>query len=240
VLAPAEFVTALPDSLSDEAGALVMVNPVTLLELVRATEAAWGDSPRPYLQTAAGSSVAALVSASAVRHGYPLVNLVRSAAGAEALTQRFPSIPAFSSSDPNWKSQVRKALGGAASVVLDPIGGEIASDLMDLMEDGGTLISYGSLAGPVLPVKAMPLIQRQLRIQGVSVGTWIGRPADQRQADVKFALELSGEHPELFEVAGRYELSEFEAAVEHVQRPGKVGTVLLTSQAQSGPEGVDR
>jgi hypothetical protein len=42
------------------------------------------------VQTAAGSSIGKVVGAAALKHGFPLVNLVRSATGAEALRQRFP------------------------------------------------------------------------------------------------------------------------------------------------------
>ncbi|MGA5796176.1 hypothetical protein ACPC27_30045 [Streptomyces cellulosae] len=50
-------------------------------------------------------------------------------------------------------------------------------------------------------------------------------------------MDLARTSPELLEVAARYDLADVKAAVEHARRPGKSGTVLLTSPAESGGAG---
>jgi NADPH:quinone reductase-like Zn-dependent oxidoreductase len=104
VTAPVRLLPALPDTVSDDSGSLVMLNPLRMLQLLRAVTDVWAGDSRPLLQTAAGSSVGRLVSAVAAERGYPLVNAV---------------------------------------------GGELARELVELLEDGGTLIRYGTLGGPV-------------------------------------------------------------------------------------------
>jgi NADPH:quinone reductase-like Zn-dependent oxidoreductase len=234
----AEYVTAadsavvpIPDQVSDATAALMLVNSLTALMLLRAVEEAWKGAPRPFVQTAAGSSVARLIAAAAERHEYPLVNLVRSTAGASALAARFPSLTTIATSEPDWQTRLHDSLGGAASVVLDSVGGMLAAELLGTLEDGGSMVSYGELSGPTTPLNTSSVVGRELRIRGVSIGRWNRLSLDQRAADVAFALATAQSRSDLFDVAAAHDLADFEAAIDEVDRPGKVGTVLLTSLA---------
>ncbi|UPZ26616.1 zinc-binding dehydrogenase [Streptomyces sp. LRE541] len=247
VTAPADLVVPVPEGVSDETAALMLVNPITLLILLRAVEDAQrgqrGETSEqdqrgqhgqagPVVQTAAGSSVGKLVSAAALKHDIPLVNLVRSAAGAETLRRRFPGLPTISTADADWRAQVRDATGGrGAQVVLDAVGGSLTGELAGLLDDGGTLITYGQLGSGSTPLESVALIPRGLTVRGVSIGRWTTRTPDERAEDVAFAAGLAATAPELFEVAASYDLADFAQAVDHVRRPGKSGTVLLTSPA---------
>ncbi|WP_314408718.1 alcohol dehydrogenase catalytic domain-containing protein [Streptomyces kroppenstedtii] len=230
--APAELVVPVPEGVSDETAALMLVNPLTLLMLLRAVEDALHGRTGPVVQTAAGSSVGRLVAAAALRHDIPLVNLVRGPAGAQTLRQRFPALPTISTADTDWRIQVRNATGGrSARVVLDAVGGSLTGELAGLLDDGGTLITYGQLGSGSTPLESLALTPRALTVRGVSVGRWLTRTPEERAEDVAFAAWLAATSPELFEVAARYDLADFAQAVDHVRRPGKTGTVLLTSPA---------
>jgi NADPH:quinone reductase-like Zn-dependent oxidoreductase len=230
ITAPARFVVPVPDEITDTTAALLLVNTLTMRDLFRAIEEAWAGSPRPTLQTAAGSSVARLVTAAAVHHGYLVVNLVRSERGAAVLRDRFPSVPVVSTSDPGWTEQALMALGGRPRVVLDAVGGAFATQLIGLLENGGTFIAYGLLSGEPLLSSTTAVIGRELRIRSVSVGQWAhGRTPELQASDVEFAVKLARKAPELFEVAATYDLTDFQEALAGVGRPGKVGTVLLTT-----------
>jgi NADPH:quinone reductase-like Zn-dependent oxidoreductase len=122
------------------------------------------------------------------------------------------------------------ALGGRPRVVLDAVGGALATELIGLLDNGGTFIAYGLLSGEPLVSSTTAVIGRELRIRGVSVGQWPHRRTPELQArDVEFAVELARNAPELFDVAATYDLTDFLKAVAEVGRPGKVGTVLLTT-----------
>jgi NADPH:quinone reductase-like Zn-dependent oxidoreductase len=232
VTVPDELVVPVSEQVSDGTAALMLVNPLTLLTLLRAVEDAGHHQEGPVVQTAAGSSIGKLVSAAALRHGFPLVNLVRSATGAQALRQRFPGLPTVSTTEADWRTQVRDATGGrGAQVVLDAVGGSMTGDLVALLADGGTLITYGQLGSGSTPLESLALTPRGLTVRGVSVGRWLTRMPAERADDVAFAAGLAETGPELFEVAARYDLADFAEAIAHVRRPGKTGTVLLTSPA---------
>ncbi|MFE3165405.1 zinc-binding dehydrogenase [Streptomyces sp. NPDC059224] len=233
VTAPADRVVPVPEGLSDETAALMLVNPLTLLSLLQAVEDAQRGQAGPVVQTAAGSSVGKMVSAAALKHGIRLVNLVRSAKGAQTLRQRFPALPAISTADANWRTQVQDATGGrGAQVVLDAVGGSLTGELAGLLADGGTLITYGQLGSGSTPLESLTLTPRALTVRGTSVFQWMtARTPEERAEDVAFATRLAATAPELFEVAARYDLADFAKAIDHVRRPGRSGTVLLASPA---------
>jgi NADPH:quinone reductase-like Zn-dependent oxidoreductase len=229
VLAPAEFVVEVPDDVSDATAALMLVNPLTLCMLMRAVDDALRDGQRTVAQTAAGSSIGTLVNAAAHRHGLRLINLVRDPTGAQRLRDRFPETPVVTTMDQDWPDQVRAAADGEVPVVLDAVGGTLTSDLVALLADGGTLISYGQLGTGSTALEALPLTQRELTLRGVSVARWPLLPPEQRAEDLAFATQLARTRPELLAVAAAYDLLDLAAALDHVARPGKDGTVLLTS-----------
>ncbi|MFF8670181.1 zinc-binding dehydrogenase [Streptomyces sp. NPDC015242] len=229
----------VPDGISDETAALMLVNPLTLRMLYRAVDSALGGEEGAVLQTAAGSSVGRLVSAGAIRHGLPLINLVRSAAGAQRMRELHPTLPTIATCDDDWREQVRHHAGDrGVRVVLDCVGGAMTRDLAELLAEGGTLISYGQLGTGTTPLERLPLIGRALTVRGVSVLHWPSRTPEERAQDVAFALDLARNTPDLLEVAATYDLADFRAAVEHARRPAKTGTVLLTtSQAPRAGRG---
>ncbi|MGW1474370.1 zinc-binding dehydrogenase [Streptomyces olivaceus] len=230
VVVPAALAVPVPDGVSDETAALMLVNPLTLRMLYRALEDALRGRTGPVLQTAAGSSVGRLVSAAADRHGLELINLVRSSSGAEKVRTLHPSQPVIATCDDDWQGQVRRHAGErGVQVVLDSVGGAMTLELSGLLADGGTLVSYGQLGSGTTPLEALPLVARGLTVRGVSILHWMSRTAEERAQDVAFAQDLARSTPDLLQVAGSYDLADFKAAVEHARRPGKSGTVLLTT-----------
>ncbi|MEU1924386.1 zinc-binding dehydrogenase [Streptomyces albogriseolus] len=235
VVVPAERAVPVPDEVGDDTAALMLVNPLTLVMLHRAVEQALDGHDGPVVQTAAGSSVGRLVAARAEQHGLRLVNLVRSTAGARRMRELFPAQSVIVTSDADWREQVRRATGGeGARAVLDCVGGSLTEDLADLLADGGTLISYGRLGSGATTLDDLPLVNRGLTIRGVTIWHWTERTPEQRAEDLAFAVDLARTSPELLEVAARYDLADVKAAVEHARRPGKSGTVLLTSPPGTG------
>ncbi|MCA2207258.1 zinc-binding dehydrogenase [Nocardia rosealba] len=235
VVVPADLAVPVPDGVSDETAALMLVNPLTVRMLYRAVEKALRGQTGPVLQTAAGSSIGRLVSAAAARHNLRLINLVRSTSGAEKVGTLYPSQPVIATCDDDWQQQVRRHAGErGVHVVLDCVGGAMTQHLAELLADGGTLISYGHLSSGTTPLEALPLIARELTVRGVSILHWMSRTPRERAEDVAFAQDLAQRRPDLLEVAAGYDLADFNAAVEHARRPAKSGTVLLTTLRAAG------
>jgi NADPH:quinone reductase-like Zn-dependent oxidoreductase len=243
VLAPKEFVVAVPEGTSDAVAAQLMVNPLTAVLLRRAAvrDPAIGFNGVA-VQTAAGSSVARLLGVEMARHSAGLINLVRSRDSAQRLKDRLPQIPVVATSEDGWQVEVRAiADGRPITTALDAVAGELATDLLDLLAPGGTLLTYGALDAEPMRIHANSLLPKGLRVRALSIGRWasdVGR--QQRAWDLDSARALADIASDQLDVAAVYPLNQLTTAIEHVGRPGKTGTVVVTTEDQSNPAEVMR
>jgi len=113
-------------------------------------------------------------------------------------------------------------------VAFDAIGGKAIDDLAEVIDDGGTIINFGSL-GSNMGTNIYSLIPNNVALKSVSIMSWFRLTEDEKQKDFELALSLATNHPELFEVAHEYEFADFQKAIQHVSSPGKTGIVLLKS-----------
>ncbi|UHS61286.1 zinc-binding dehydrogenase [Agrobacterium vaccinii] len=230
-IVPAEYVTEVPDDVSDEAAAQLHVNPLTAALLLRAVEKSGAKPGRDVVVlTAAGSAVARLTIALLLDRGYDVVGVVRREAGVNELNVVFPDLAVVSTDKSGWQDRVTSAAdGNPIKIVLDPVGGETASAASGLLSQGGSLVSYGDLSGRPISVPALYFSTRDIRISGVTVGRWAGLPADIRKADLRLALELAASKRELFPVEKIFDLADVAEASAQVELPGRTGTIILAS-----------
>jgi NADPH:quinone reductase-like Zn-dependent oxidoreductase len=248
VLASARFITLIPDEIPESIAAQLHVNPLTAAMLVRAAEKTGISQGDVVVLTAAASQVAKLVAAILLSKGYAPIGIVRSMESKASLTAKFAGMPVIvadntdlpavdpeatdtlSASTPIWFEELRAAAKGRPiRTVIDPVGGKLASTIVSRM-DGGTLISYGDLSGGTVNVPALAFSVRGITLTGVSVGGWGNLPNDVRAADLAVALDLARTDADLFTVAAEYDFADISQAARHSERPGKGGTVLLTSK----------
>ena len=227
----------VPDEISDHIAAQMLINTITASVLIKAGHN-WLKAPITLpvyiLQNAAASGVGRLLTQVALDRGVRPIRLVRSNQFAERLRSALPGPPVFSTSDSNWKKQVREALGGyKLEVAFDAIGGKAIDDLASVLDDGGTIINYGSL-GSNTGTNIYSLAPNNVVLKSVSIMNWFRLTQDEKQQDFELVLSLATNHPELFEVAHEYEFADFQKAIQHVSIPGKTGTVILKSPNEEG------
>jgi NADPH:quinone reductase len=222
----------VPNEIPDQIAAQILINTITASVLIKAGHNSLKAPITPpvhILQNAAASGVGRLLTQVALDRGVRPIRLVRSHQSAEKLQSALPGPPVFSTSDSNWKEQVRGALEGhKLEVAFDAIGGTAIDDLASVVDDGATIINYGSL-GSNTGTNLYSLAPNNVALKSVSIMTWFRLTQDEKQKDFELALHLATNHPELFEVAHEYEFGEFHTAIQHVSRPGKAGIVLLKS-----------
>jgi NADPH:quinone reductase-like Zn-dependent oxidoreductase len=232
VVVPASAVFAVPDSISDDVAAQLLINSITALEMLRTGH----DSlPRdaglsPFvLITAAASSVNRLVAGIALGLGVRPILLVRSEEGAVKLRAKSSNVPVISTAANNWKDKIASELDGTPLYcAFDAVGGVFLNDIASVLSDGATIVSVG-WQGEGTPDLSM-FAPRGLAIKGVSLGRWgINNDSEQRAKHVETAIKLGVTSPQLFEVEAQYNLSDFQLAIDHVFRPGKSGVVILNS-----------
>src|SRR6266446_6885097 len=220
----------VPNQISDQITAQMLINTITASVLIQAGHNSLKTPitlPVYMLQNAAASGVGRLLTQVALDRGVRPIRLVRSRQSAEKLQSALPGPPVYSTSDSNWKEQVREALGGyKLEVAFDAIGGKAIDDLAELVDDGGTIINFGSL-GSNTGTNIYSLIPNNVALKSVSIMNWSRLTQDKKQKDFELTLSLAKNHPELFEVAQEFEFADFQKAIQHMSRPGKTGMVLL-------------
>jgi NADPH:quinone reductase-like Zn-dependent oxidoreductase len=229
LIANTEMLAAVPAGVSDDAAAQMLINPITAQLLRRAAQRSPATGYNGVtIQTAAGSSVARLLTATSIQHGEALVNIVRSREGTAQLAARFPSVPVVATDHDQWQDDVRRAAADRpVTVALDPVGGGLGADLLDLLAPDGILVAYAALASELVPLHYGAL-QRGLTITSVNVARWslIASP-QQRAWDIETATAMVQQHPDQLDVAAHYDLQDISTAAEHGTRRGKVGTVIV-------------
>jgi len=231
------FLLAVPDEIPNQIAAQMLINTITASFLIRTGHNSLKTPitfPVYILQNAASSGVGLLLTQIALERGVHPIRLVRSRQSIQKLQSALPGPTIFSTSDGNWKDQVREALGGhKLEVAFDAIGGTAIDDLASVVDEGGTIINYGSLGGNT-GTNIYSLAPNNVALKSVSIMSWFRLTQDEKRKDFELALSLAKNYPELFEVAHEYEFGDFQRAIQHVSRPGKTGIVLLQSPASEG------
>jgi NADPH2:quinone reductase len=115
---------------------------------------------------------------------------------------------------------------------MDPVGGAMVGDLAGLLGDNSTLLFYGGLAPEPITFPSIGLAHHEIKFEGVSSARWMqNTSAQQRRADVEEAIEIGRATPEQFDVEADYDLARFAGAIEHIERTGRNGAVLISSDS---------
>ena len=104
---------SIPDDIPDQIAAQMLINTITASVLIKAGHNSLKPPITPpvyILQNAAASGVGRLLTQVALDRGVRPIRLVRSNQSAERLRSVLPGPPVSSTSDSNWKKQVREAL----------------------------------------------------------------------------------------------------------------------------------
>jgi len=228
VVTTADNLVVIPDGLTDEAAAQVIVNPLTAW--IMAVEELKLGGGEWLVQTAAGSVVGRCLIQIAKLRGYKTLNLVRRPEQvAELLAEGADAV--LCTEDPNWMDQAQKIVGArGAAAGVDCVGGNLGGSVAMLLKRDGTLLVYGALSMDPLKVAGGQLIFRTLTIRGFWLTDWkIRTPKNERDAIISALLEAMSRGDISPPVEAVFPLAEFQAAIEKADEPGRHGKVLLAN-----------
>ncbi|MDR8048036.1 zinc-binding dehydrogenase [Burkholderia cenocepacia] len=228
VVAPAMAIIPVPDDVSDTTACQIAINGITAIVLMRATLAASGGSP--LLITAAGSGVGRNLIALAQMRGAKAVALVRSDAGAAILAPSVPGVSVVSSEHEGWAAKVTAAAGQAPTVAIDPIGGEMSPQLLNLLADGGTLLTYGGLDARPSAVSTISLTVRQQTLRGLNAYSWLASTPAQRASDITDLFEMARRAPQNFAEYSEFAFDQATEALAATHATPRRGATILTSE----------
>lgn len=215
----------VPDTMSDDTAAQLVAMPFSALSLLDFLDVQPGDW---IVQNTANGAVGKLVAQFAAARGVHVLGLVRRDAGVGELAG-LGIRDVVSTESPDWRERAAEVLGGnAPRAAVDSVGGEAAGDLLSLVGEGGTLVSFGSMGSETLQLSAGDLIFKQATVKGF----WGSKVSQTMDATTRGALfaELvqrigSGEVALPVDAVFPFEQAREAAAASAV--PGRAGKVLL-------------
>ncbi len=221
-------VIPVPDSVSDQTAAQFVVNPLTAwimtVEELRLEPGEW------LLQTAAGSTLGRIVLQIAASRGFKTINVVRRRAQVEEL-RALGADEVICTEDEDLAERVKEITGGAGAIkAIDAVGGETGGAVVSAMGRGGVLLVYGVLSLEPMPVDCGRMIFTSMTIRGFWLTEWFrSAPPERQQSATMEMLGLMATNKIVPPVEAEYPLTEVLAAVEHAERTGRSGKVLLVS-----------
>lgn len=226
VVAPAAQLIPVPDAVSDQTAAQFVVNPLTAwimtVEELSLQPGEW------LLQTAAGSTLGRVVLQIAKQRGFKTINVVRRREQADELLT-LGADEVICTDEEDIPERVREITGKEGlKKAIDAVGGETGADVVRALGHGGVMLVYGLLSGNPLPIDGGRMIFTSSTVRGFWLGEWMrSAPPERQQAVTGEMLRAMATQEIVPPVEAEYPLSEILAAVEHSERPGRSGKVLL-------------
>ncbi|HEX8853364.1 MAG TPA: zinc-dependent alcohol dehydrogenase family protein [Pyrinomonadaceae bacterium] len=226
IVAPAAQVIPVPDAVSDQTAAQFVVNPLTTwimcVEELSLKPGEW------LLQTAAGSTLGRVVLQLARQRGFKTINVVRRREQAEEL-KSLGADECVATDEEDLAARVGEIAGREGVVkAIDAVGGETGAAALGALSRGGVMLAYGLLSDQPIPVDVGRMIFNSTTLRGFWLSDWMRTSPPERQLAVTSAMLQAMATSEIVPpVEAEYQLADVLTAIEHSERPGRSGKVLL-------------
>lgn len=226
ILAPGAQLIPVPDAVNDQTAAQFVVNPLTAwimtIEELAVKPGEW------LLQTAAGSTLGRVVLQIARRRGFKTINVVRRREQVEELLT-LGADEVICTADEDLVERVKEITGKAGlTKAIDAVGGQTGADVMRALGRNGVLLVYGLLSMQPMPIDGGRMIFTTTTLKGFWLTEWLRTAAPERQHSVTSEMLRAMATNEIVPpVEAQYPLADVLKAVEHAERPGRSGKVLL-------------
>lgn len=222
----AELMTfPLPDALSFEQGAALVINYHTALFALRDRGRLQSGETVLIHGAAGGVGTASVQIAKAL--GAKVLAAVSSDEKAETALRAGADDVVFAGDE--WLARVRELTGGkGVNVVLDPVGGDRFTDSLRSLDEGGRLLVVGFAEGAIPEVKVNRLLLRNLDVVGVAWGAYVAsRP--ELAKEIGATVNAMAERGEIDPVIGAtLPLEQAEDALRLLDERKAQGKVILT------------
>jgi NADPH2:quinone reductase len=226
---PSRNVCKLPDAISFETGAAMMLKGLTAQYLLKKTLPAEGLQPGDFIVFHAAAGGVGLIACQwAQALGLKLIGTAGSDAKCQ-LALDHGAAHAINYSKENFAARVKEITGGkGVKVVYDSVGKDTFEGSLDCLRPFGLLASFGNGSGPVPPVN--------LGVLGTKGSLYITRPtlfthmatreSTQAMADDLFSVVLSGTVK--IPIDQRYRLEDVQQAHRDLEARKTTGCTILT------------
>jgi NADPH2:quinone reductase len=222
---PAAGLVRLPDSISFETGAAMMLQGLTVQYLFRRTFPLKGGETILFHAAAGGVGLIACQWAKAL--GVTMIGTVGSDEKA-ALAKAHGCTQTINYNTEDFVARVKELTGGkGVPVVYDSIGVDTFLKSLDCLAPLGTMVSYGSASGPVPPFSLNELASRgSLFVTRPTLFTYTAKRSDlEAMASELFGMVESGKIK--IEINQRYALADVQQAHRDLEARKTTGSTIL-------------
>ncbi len=227
-LLPAQCVCRLPDSISFETGAAMMLKGLTAQYLLKKTLPAEGLQPGDFVLFHAAAGGVGLIACQWARAlGLQLIATAGSDAKC-ALARDNGAAFSINYRAENFAERVLQITGGAGvKVVYDAVGKDTWEGSLQCLRPFGLMASFGNASGPVAPFAPSVLAAKSLYLTRATLFQHItSRERTQAMADDLFAMVGSGQVN--IHIAQRYALEDVQQAHRDLEARKTTGSTILT------------
>ena len=225
-LVPADRMVKIPDGISDEQAASMLLKGLTVHYLIHSTYAV--KSGETVLWHAAAGGVGLIACQWLKAKG---VTVIATAGSDEkcALALSHGATHVINYSKDNFTAKVKELTGGkGVPVVYDSVGKSTWEGSLDCLQPRGLMVSFGNASGPVAPVNLGILSAKgSLYVTRPTLGTYIAARAElvQRANDL-FEMVKSGKIK--IETTAKYKLTDAVKCHQDLEARKTTGSVILT------------
>jgi NADPH2:quinone reductase len=160
----------LMDSVDDEAGAMLIVNPLTAWALM---DTARRGGHRAFVQTAAASALGRMLLRLSLHFGVEGIHIVRREEQAQLL-RSLGARYVLNSEAEGFDEQLRETCRQLnATIAFEAVSGMTAARVLHALPDGGRLVLYGALSESPLMADPRDLIFQRKRVEGFWLADWL-------------------------------------------------------------------
>ena len=166
----ASYCFPIPKAISDEQGAMLLVNPMTAAAFFDIID---HDKHKAIVNSAAAGALGGMIRFLGSKYHISVINVVRNEEQAKML-QAEGAKYVLNNTDEGFIDQLTSLTHELkATLALDPIGGSFTQVLLDALPYGGTVILYGNLSGIEQGTYLRALVTDNKKIHGFYLVNWM-------------------------------------------------------------------
>lgn len=166
----ASYCFPIPDSISDEQGSMLLVNPMTAVaffDIIR------GEKHKAIVNAAAAGALGGMIRLLGKKYSIPVINIVRDDDQVRMLESEGAS-HVLNNTDKDFNEQLKKLSHElSATIAFDPIAGSFTQQLLNALPYSSTIVLYGNLSGTDHGTLLRPLVDENKKLHGFYLVNWM-------------------------------------------------------------------